>query len=265
MDLVIIAGKLWRYRWLTLPVIVLTLVGAAYTVLIKAPQYGASSSFLLINPPSPPTADQIREDPELEHVRTDNPYTRFSDQSVVIEVLSRTLSSPSARAVLERKGADPHYTVESAVRFGASTPIVQVVGTGATPATATQTTQIVSNAVTSELDRMQAAQDVDPRYRITTLQLEAPSPQLEPSGQLRMLVGILVAGAIVLFIIVSVVDALGEISAERRAARADAAWTRDDLAIVDGGSAPAVDADDQVERDDAGAPVAPRRRRRSRL
>src|SRR3954454_21122088 len=106
MDLVIIAGKLWRYRWLTVPVIVVTLLGATYAVGVKAPEYEASSSYLLINPPSPPTAEQIRKNPELENVRTDNPYTRFSDQSVVIEVLARTISSASARGALERKGAD---------------------------------------------------------------------------------------------------------------------------------------------------------------
>ena len=96
MDLLSIARKIWRYKLSTLPVLFLTLCGAIYVVAVKEPVYEASSSFILINPPAPPTAEEIARDPALGRINSDNPYTRFSDQSVVVEVLASSLTSPSA-------------------------------------------------------------------------------------------------------------------------------------------------------------------------
>jgi hypothetical protein len=231
MDLLAIARKIWRHKLFALPVIVLTLAGAAYTVAVKKPLYQAASSYLLISPPPAPTADQIARNPELGKLRADNPYTRFSDQSVVIEVLARTMNSESARRSLVRAGADPRYMVSSAVRFGASSPIVQITGTGSTPEAAIGTAKIVGNAVVGELDRMQKEQDVDATYRITTLQVEFPTgAQLQASGQLRMLVGVLGLGTVLLFLVISVTSALEGLARERREAQV---WTPDELALFE--------------------------------
>ena len=56
MNLLLIARKIWRYRLVTLPVIALTLLGLFYVMAVKAPEYKVSSSYVLINPPPPPTA-----------------------------------------------------------------------------------------------------------------------------------------------------------------------------------------------------------------
>ena len=216
MDLLLIARKIWRHKFLTIPVILLTLVGAAYTIAVKQPLYEATSSFLLINPPPAPTNDDIARDPSLAKVDPNNPYTRFADQSVVIDVLSRTVNSDTARAELIKAGADPRYTVAAATRFGTTSPIVQITGTGATPQAAIGTAKVVGHAVVGELNRMQAEQKVDPGYRITTLQIEFPDgPHLQASGQLRMLVAVLVLGTIVLFIVISVTDAFESLRRER--------------------------------------------------
>jgi hypothetical protein len=234
MDLLLIARKIWRHKFVTVPVILLTIAGAGYVVTVKQPLYEASSSYLLINPPAAPTADDIARNPALANVRADNPYTRFADQSVIIDVLSRTINSDSARRRLLRAGADPRYVVESASRFGTTSPIVQITGTGPTPHAAMRTAEVVGHAVVGELDRMQQVQKVDPRYRITTLQVEFPDgPRLQPSGQLRMLVAVLVLGAILLFIVVSVTDALETLRRERWAARAEREWTADEFALLD--------------------------------
>ena len=57
MNLLSIARKIWRYKLATLPVVLLTLFGAAYVVAVKEPVYEASSSYVLINPPTPPTPE----------------------------------------------------------------------------------------------------------------------------------------------------------------------------------------------------------------
>ena len=217
MDLLSIARKFWRYRLLTLPVLLLTLAAAVYIVAVKQPVYEAKSSFVLLNPPPPPTAEDIARDPSLGQINTDNPYTRFGDQSVVIQVLASTMTGESARRALVRAGADSRYTVAPSVEFGYSSPIVNITALGASPQAAMSTAKIVDDAIKRELDRMQESHSVDKRYRIKTLEVAAPDEAtLQASGKLRMLVGVLGLGAVAMFMLVSILDAVATLSAERR-------------------------------------------------
>jgi len=233
MDLLLIARKIWRHKLVTLPVIALTLVGAVYTLGVKQPLYEATASYLLVNPPLPPTDEEIARDPALGKVKADNPYTRFTDQSVIIDVLARRMSAVSVKRELVRDGADPRFTVGPAEHFGGTSPILQVTGTGATPQASIKTARVVGGEMAVELDRMQA-KDVDARYRITAQMVEAPdAPQLQASGQLRMLVAVCVLGAIVMFMVVSITDALDSLRRERWEAVVKDAWTAHDLTIID--------------------------------
>ena len=216
MDLLLIVRKIWRHKLFTVPVILLTLVGAVYVVVVKEPLYEASSSYLLISPRPAPTAEEIARNPALAKVHADNPYTRFADQSVVVDVLERSMSTESARRTLLHAGADPRYTVGSGVEFGSSVPIMQITALAATPEAAVRSAKVVGSAAVAELDRMQEAHDVDPGYRITAMQVEPPAgARLKASGQLRMLVGVLALGTVLLFVVVSVTDALEGLRRER--------------------------------------------------
>jgi hypothetical protein len=254
MDLLSIARKVWRYKLVTLPVVLLTLCLAVYVVAVKDPVYEASSSFILINPPEPPTPEDIARDPSLGRINADNPYTRFSDQSVMIEVLASTMSSESAQRELLKAGADPRYKVAPTSAFGYSSPIVKVTAQGTAPGVAVGSARLVGKALIRELDGMQQAEGVDPGYRIKAQQVESPDrAQLKASGQLRMLVGVLVFGAVLLFVVVSAADALSTLRAERMgrtappAAAGGAAWPpRDDRAEDLG----ALDPEDWPEFDD---------------
>ena len=131
MDLLLIARKIWRYRIVTLPVIALTLLGAFYVVVLKAPVYEASSSYILINPPSPPTPEEIAQKPALGRINPDNPYTRFSDQSVVVGLLSSILSNDVERRALTKQGADSRYTVAPVQStYGYSSLMLGITGVG---------------------------------------------------------------------------------------------------------------------------------------
>jgi hypothetical protein len=216
MNLLSIARKLWRYKLLTLPVVLLTLCGAVYVVAVKEPVYEASSSYILINPPLPPTPEDIARNPALGRVNADNPYTRFSDQTVVVEVLASAMATKSAERALLKAGADPRYKVEPAGAFGFSSPIVKITAQGATPEAAIDSAKLVGNQVTGQLARMQQAEGVDPDYRIKANQVDAPDgAELRASGQLRMLVGVLAIGTILLFVTVSLADALTMLRRER--------------------------------------------------
>jgi hypothetical protein len=216
VDLLLIARKIWRYKLATLPVIVLTLCGAVYAVAVKDPVYEAKSSYVLINPPAPPTAEEIARDPALGRVNADNPFTRFADQSVVVQVVTGSLSSESTRRALQDQGADSRYTVAPSSELGYSSPIVQITGVGATPRNAVHTAELVGDALTRELDRMQAVRGVDPQYEIKTQEVEAPAgAELRASGQARTLVAVLALGGILLFIVVSGADALSALRRDR--------------------------------------------------
>jgi hypothetical protein len=215
VDLLAISRKLWRYRIVTLPVVALTLLGAFYVVAVKAPVYKVSSSYVLINPPPPPTADDLARDPKLARINPNNPYTRFSDQSVIVSLLSNSLSSDTARQALVGEGADPRYTVAPDLQLGYSSLVVEVTGVGTTPEGAMKTAQLVGAALGRELNRVQASQGVDPHYMIRTQPVVLPdSPEQQVSSTLRPLVAVLAIGAILLLLAVSVAQALETLRTE---------------------------------------------------
>jgi hypothetical protein len=216
MDLLLIVRKIWRYRLVTLPVLALTLFGVFYVVAVKAPEYQVSSSYVLINPPSPPTADDIARNPKLGRINPNNPYTRFSDQSVIVSLLSSSLSNESARRELASAGADPRYTVAPDLQLGYSSLVIEVTGVGSTPQAAVHTAEVVGAALTRQLERIQVSQGVDPLYMIRTQQVVAPdSPTLQVSSTLRPLVGVFAIGAILLLLAVSGADAVDALRTER--------------------------------------------------
>jgi len=217
VSLLLIAQKIWRYKLVTIPIVALVLLGVFYVIVIKSPVYEAGSTYILVNPPAPPTDSAIARDPSLAHIGADNPYTRYSDQSVVVQLLAGRLSSDEARRALAARGADPGYEIAPSAEFGYSAPIVQITGTGSSPAAAVHTARVVGSAVTSELDRMQAVHNVSPKYRIDTQQVVAPrDATLKASGKLRALVAVLVLGAALLFLAVTVADAFAAIRQARR-------------------------------------------------
>ena len=218
MYLLQISRKIWRYRIVTLPVIALTLLGALYIVVGKAPVYKVSSSYVLINPPPPPTADEIARDPALGRVNANNPYTQFSDESVIVSLLSNSLSNDTARQALSNAGADPRYTVAPDVALGFSSSVVEVTGVGSSPQAAVKTAELVGTALARELQRLQASQNVDPSYMIKTQQVVAPEgPTLQLSSMARPLIAVLVFGAILLLVVVSAAEAVETLRAERGA------------------------------------------------
>ena len=225
MGLLIILQKLWRYRFVTLPVIVLTLFAAIYVIAVKAPEYKVSSSYVLINPPPPPTADQIARNPALGRINPNNPYTQFSDQSVIVSLMSSSLSADAIRKQLVSQGADSRYTVTPDLQLGYSSLVIQIEGTGSTPQAAVHTAELVGAALGRELDRVQTSQGVDPHYRITAQQVVAPdSPSQQLSSRLRPLVGVLAIGAILLLLAVSAAEALETLRTEWK----DRGLTRED-------------------------------------
>jgi hypothetical protein len=169
----------------------------------------------LIAPPAPPTNDQIIKNPALGKLRTDNPYVRFGDLNVVVDLLSQALTNNSERGALARQGADSRYTVAPSVRFGAA-PIIQITGFGPTAHVAIQSATTVGQQAATMLGKLQGASGTDPSYQIKSLPLDVPDQaQLQTSGKIRTVVGVLGLGAILLFAAVSTMQGLAERKANR--------------------------------------------------
>lgn len=209
MDLLLVGRMVWRYRWAALAVLLLTGIGAAGVVAVRQPEYEAAASFVLINPPAPPGEAELRADPSLATARTDNPFARFDNPWVIVDVLAQAVTTDAARADLVRAGADRRYRVAPSSKFGFVSPIIQVTGVGPTAAGAIRTAGLVSKALTAELHRMQHAQGIDDRYLITPLPLDLPrTATRRSSGTLRSLIGVIGLGGILLVVVPAALDAV---------------------------------------------------------
>ena len=221
MSLLLIARKIWKYKLFTAPIMALVCVGSFYVFAVKAPTYEANSLYIFVDPPPPPTDAEIAADPALGRVHADNPYLRFSDQTILVQVLASRLSSDPAREALAKQGADPTYLAQPSPTFGFSSPILQITGTGTTAAGAVNTARLVGQAATQELDRMQAVRNVDKGYRITAEPVvTAHNATMKASGKLRALIGVFALGTILMFIAISFLDAVSTLRAERLRRRA---------------------------------------------
>jgi capsular polysaccharide biosynthesis protein len=208
MDLLAIAGTLWRHKLVTIPVILLTLIGAFYVIEIKPPAYAAKASILLTNPPAPPTAAQIAAHPSLGHVNSNNPYASLGNLVLVADVVIEVVTSPTAKQALVQAGANPQYQVALDLSFD-SPPAIDITGVATTPGAATQSAQLVANAVSGDLYQLQVSQHTSPGYMIGSIEYVKPtSATASSSSKLRTLIIVVVLGFIVLLVAVSTAQVL---------------------------------------------------------
>jgi hypothetical protein len=112
----VIFNGLWRHKIITFFIGALTGAGVFYVLAVVKPVYEASASYAFFNPPGAPSQSAIDRDPSLADISPDNPFTRFADQSVVVDILARSVSSTPARRLLVAAGADKRYTVAPSPR-----------------------------------------------------------------------------------------------------------------------------------------------------
>lgn len=211
MDLLTMVQTIWRHKLATIPVILFVLIGVVYVVGVKAPTYKTTSDYILVNPPAPPTAQQIAKDPALGRINTNNPYANWGDLQYVSSLLTATVTSNPVLGQLEKQGVDPRFTVGPDVTYPLGTPIVQVTGIGSSATAATRSAQLVGQDLGTQLDRLQADQGTDPRYFIKVQDLSPPAaPKEQLSSKLRTLIAVLAVGIILLFVAVSTMTAIEE-------------------------------------------------------
>ena len=206
MDLISIFGKLWRHKGATISVIVLMALGAFYVVAIKAPVYQTTSSVLLVNPPGPPSPQQIAREPSLGRINTNNTFVSFGDLNVVADAVVGVVSAESDQLV--KAGVDPRYQLIVSSDVG-SPPIITITGVGSTAQEAVLSANLVTKAAENSLYQMQAQQNIDSTYMIKSVELYPPqNAQKSSSSKVRTLVAVLGVGIILLFIVISLIEAV---------------------------------------------------------
>lgn len=219
MDLLAIVRTMWRFKIPALVVVFATLAGCAAVFFLVPPVYEASSSYLLLEPKPPPTEADIEKDPALKRKHFDNPYLRFSDSSVISNVLARRVNEDSAKEKLIKAGADSRYEVTPSNRFGFTSPIIDITAQGDSPEAALTTVKLVGGAVGRELRKVQATEKVDAEYMFTAVAVETPeTARQRSSGKLRALLGVLGLGGVALMVLVSSLQAWDRRRAPRSAA-----------------------------------------------
>ena len=215
MDLVAIAQTVRRYKFATLPIILLTAVLGFYVMFLTPPEYTASGSYILVSPPPAPTQEQIARDPALGKVNATNPLTSYGNLQVVGLMLSQRMSAESVQETLLRDGVDPLSSVVNDTIYS-NAPLLDVTGVGTTPAAAAHSGVVEGEALVKLLNDMQAQMGVSPGYRVTAYPLAVPNQvALKSSSKLRNLIVVIVVGVILLFVAVSVAKARDERKLER--------------------------------------------------
>jgi capsular polysaccharide biosynthesis protein len=208
MDLLSIGQMLWRRKFFTIPVLVLTCVAAVYIVKVKPPTYEASSSVLLTNPPTQATNAQIAADPSLKGASAYNTFTQYGDLQVVANTVIDLITNPAAQPALSQAGVGPNYTLTLSTDYG-DPPIVVINGVGTSGQSAINSAEVLTQTFKSDLYQIQKSQGVNPFFMITADNYVAPSTATtESSGKLRTLVTLLAAGVILLLLGVSMAESI---------------------------------------------------------
>jgi capsular polysaccharide biosynthesis protein len=210
MNVLTLGSILWKYKRVTIPVIVLTIIAMFYVVALKPPVYQAKADILLGNPPAAPTAAQIAANPKLGKVNSNNQFVGLGNLVLVADIVIEVVSSPATQQQLVAQGVTTSYSAALDVSFE-SPPAVVITGQGSSPAVAEENAQIVTKAAEGDLYDMQKKQGINPTYMITSTEYVKPtSATSSSSGALRKLIEVLVLGLFVLLVAVSIAQGLAE-------------------------------------------------------
>jgi hypothetical protein len=210
MNVMSIFKEISENKRVALPVVLLTLLAAAYVAVLRPPEYVSDSALALVNPPSAPTPAQIASDPALGKINANNPYVQYNDLTVVVALIQQALNGQTVANRLKSEGVPDGYTVQP-TSTNLNAPIIDVSGVGSTPAVAAGSAAIIDREIAVTLNQLQQNEGVARGYRITTQLLNAPSKAtLKVSGKLRSLIAVLALGVVMMFVTLSIHRGLAE-------------------------------------------------------
>ena len=149
---------------------------------------------------------QIAANPKLGKVNTANPLLAYSDPSAVTQIVISLASTSSSQQALAKAGAGTQWQITPSA---GSSEILDVSGVGPTAQAALLSANLVTKAAEHALYQVQANQGVNPTYMIKSYQLDIPNQAAQKlSSKLRPLVAVLGVGLLLLFIAISIAEAM---------------------------------------------------------
>lgn len=184
---------LWRQKMIVIPLSLVSLAACIAVVVAYPPTYRATSAVVLLNPPELPEVSA--ENPTIPD-EYQNPYSRFGDLSVIVDILVRVLESDAKVEQLEAQGLDGTYQVAANRDFYRG-PIVDIAAEASSEEDAIAAANLAMDALAEELDTLQRQQGTDPSYFITVETVVAADKATTVfSGTLRALIVVAMLGMV---------------------------------------------------------------------
>jgi hypothetical protein len=197
MDPLAVIRTIWRQKWFALPAVVLAVAAAIYVYMEGPREYEATLSYAVANP-QVPTDDEIRADPTIKELNSDNPYLRSSDPTLVGSVVMTRLNAPETADSLEQMGLSTDYSAAPGV--GGSGLVVAITASAETPALALATLSELGVRFDQYLREIQQVNGADDRYLFTPILVSSPDRATEKlSSRLRTVVVVGVCGVVLIF------------------------------------------------------------------
>jgi hypothetical protein len=214
MDPISVLKTLWRHKWAALPMALLTIIACVYVMFFAQRTYEASMTYALLSPKTP-TEAELRAQPELAAVNGDNPYLRSGDRALLAQVLITKLGAQETAEQLASLGLGAEYTVAQSLSSG-SGMLLEISASGKSPAQAVDTATELGERLNTTLREVQTINGADDSYLYSALTIDGPGQASEIfSSRLRTLIIVAVAGALLLFVSVSVARSV-ELARARR-------------------------------------------------
>jgi hypothetical protein len=213
MDLLSVFRTFRRHWLVAIPVIILTLIGVGWAILLRTPDFEATARLALLPQAAVPRTASGEVIAETDRGQTFSPLSRFNDLAIVVDLVANSISGGNYREALVEKGANPDYEV----RLDPASAVAVFAARAQTADEATTTLQLVFDAFEDELLRIQEEQGVDPDFMITTMTIQEPGEAVaKPSSSVRLALAIAGVGMIACFGVVSLAEARRQSKEERR-------------------------------------------------
>lgn len=216
MDPISVLKTLWRHKWAALPMALLTILVCVYVMFFAQRTYEAAMTYALLSPKMP-TEAEMRADPGLVAINGDNPYLRSGDRALLAQVMITKLGAQETAEQLKSRGLGVEYTVAQSLSSG-SGMLLELSASGNSPAQAVDTAMELGNRLNTTLHEVQTINGADDSYLYSALLIDGPGQASEIfTSRLRTLIIVGVAGALLVFVSVSVARSV-ELARGRRPA-----------------------------------------------
>lgn len=212
MEPLSVLRTLWTYKWVTLPIVLLTAFACAYG-LFWAPRTYESDAIYAMAMPDVPSEFELEQDPGLAALNQDNPYLRWRDTSLLTQVVVARMNSDQTAELLAAQGLATDFEVIAAE--GAGSGLLRIVVQAQDPDQSTATVAALGLEMERTLREVQKVNQADDLYLVAALPVSGPTPADEVfSSRLRFTLVLGAAGLLVLFGAVSLAQS---VSTARRA------------------------------------------------